>query len=79
MSFKQAKELVERLELTEITLKETIKNIDKSTNNFNNSLREQEQILLLKPQTDSKLNLMKILVSLNVGFIIGLLVAKYLF
>ena len=77
MSFKQAKELVERLEFTEITLKETLKNIEKSTNNFSNSLREQEQILLLKPQNDKKLNLMKVLVALNIGFIIGLVVSKY--
>ena len=77
MSFKQAKELVERLEFTEITLKKTLSDINKSTDNFNNSLREQEQILLLKPKHDSKLNNMKVLVALNIGFIIGLIVSKY--
>ncbi len=78
MSFKQAKELVERLEFTEITLKETLKNIEVSSNNFTNSLEKQEQIIQLVPQTDKKLNNMKIIVALNIGVIVGLLIGKYL-
>ncbi len=78
MSFKQAKELVERLEFTEITLKDTLKNIEKSSENFQDSLKEQEEILLLQPRTDKKLNSMKVIVALNIGFVIGLAVAKYI-
>ena len=78
MSFKQAKELVERLEFTEITLKDTLKNIENSSNNFKNSLKQQEQILQLVPKNDQKLNNMKVIVALNIGVIIGLLIGKYL-
>lgn len=79
MSFKQAKELAEQLELTEVTLKRTLNQIERSTKNFENALQKQERILHVVPQTDAKLNNMKIIVALNVGFILGLLVSKYLF
>jgi len=78
MSFKQVKELVERLELTEMTLNKTLLNIEKSSNNFRNSLNQQEEILEFIPKADSKLNNMKIIVALNIGVVIGLLVGKYL-
>jgi hypothetical protein len=77
MSFKQVKELVERLELTELTLKDTLIKIDKSSKNFSSSLRDQEDILRLIPKTDKKLNNMKIVVALNIGLIIGLISGKY--
>ena len=79
MSFKQAKELAEQLELSEITLKETLKKIDKASENFDKSLIKQEKILNHIPHTDKKLTLMRVLVGLNIGFIIGLIVAKYIF
>ena len=77
MSFKQAKELVERLEFTEITLKDTLKSIDKSSKNFTSSLKHQEEILQLVPKTDTKLTNMKIIVALNIGVILGLVIGKY--
>ena len=77
MSFKQAKELIERLEFTEISLKSTLNNIDTSSTKFQNALKIQEQLLLLKPQYDKKLNIMKIIIALNIGFILGLLSSKY--
>ena len=79
MSFKQAKELAEQLELSEITLKQMLKKIDIASQNFDNSLAKQELILNYVPTTDKKLMFMKILVGLNVGFILGLIVAKYIF
>ena len=79
MSFKQAKELAEQLELSEITLTETLKRIDKASENFDKSLMKQEQILNHIPHTDKKLTLMRVLVGLNIGFILGLIVAKYIF
>ncbi len=78
MSFKQAKELVERLELTELTLKDTLGNIENSSNNFKQSLKEQKHILQLIPKNDTKLNNMKVIVALNIGVIVGLLIGKYL-
>lgn len=78
MSFKQAKDLVQRLEFTEITLKDTLKNIEKSSTNFKDSLKQQNDILQLIPQNYQKLNNMKIIVALNIGVIVGLLIGKYL-
>jgi len=79
MSFKQAKELAEQLEFAEITLSKTLKQIDRASKNFENSLIKQENILKYVPQSDSKLNMMKIIVAVNIGFIVGLVVSKYLF
>ncbi len=77
MSFKQAKELTEQFELAELTLTQTLKRIDRASENFDRSLVEQEKILKLVPKTDKKLEIMKIIVALNIGFVIGLIVSKY--
>lgn len=79
MSFKQAKELTEQFELAELTLGQTVKRLDRASENFERSLINQEKILQYVPQTDTKLNNMKIIVALNIGFLIGLVVSKYLF
>jgi len=79
MSFKQAKELADQLELSEITLNQVLKKIDIASKNFDNSLAKQENILNYVPNSDKKLTFMKIIVALNIGFIIGLIVAKYIF
>jgi len=79
MSFKQAKELAEQLELSEITLKQVLKKIDIASGNFDNSLAKQESVLNYVPNNDKKLVFMKVLVGVNIGFIIGLIVAKYIF
>lgn len=79
MSFKQAKELAEQLELSEITLKQMLVKIDTASENFEKSLEKQENILKYLPKNDKKLTYMKILIGVNIGFIIGLIVAKYIF
>ncbi len=78
MSFKQAKQLVERFELTEITLKKTLQNIEKSSRSFNNSLERQDKIMDFIPKSDEKVNNMKVIVALNIGVILGLLIGKYI-
>jgi len=78
MSFKQAKEITERFELAEITLTQTLKQVDRATENFDRALLKQEKIIRTIPLTDKKLELMKLIVALNIGFIIGLLVSKYI-
>lgn len=78
MSFKQAKEITERFELAEITLAQTLKQVDRATENFDRALLKQEKIIRTIPLTDKKLELMKLIVALNIGFIIGLLVSKYI-
>jgi len=79
MSFKQAKELVEKLELTELTLKKSNDDIERSTRVFNETLKKQEQLLKLMTIKDKKLDVLKLLVFLNIGFIGGLLVGVFLF
>lgn len=79
MSFKQAKELTEQFELAELTLSQTLKRIDRASTNFDRSLANQEKIISFVPEADKKLNNMKIIVALNIGFLIGLVVSKYLF
>jgi len=79
MSFKQAKELVEKLELTELTLKKSNDDIERSTRVFNETLKKQEQLLKLMTIKDKKLDVLKLLVFLNIGFIGGLFVGVFLF
>ena len=79
MSFKQAKELVERIELSELTLKKTTDDITRSTKKFNEALKLQEEILKILPAKDKKLDILKLLVFLNIGFIGGLLAGVFLF
>lgn len=79
MSFKQAKDLTEQFELAELTLKQTLKRIDMASKNFDRSLMEQEKVLRFMPHANEKLNTMKIVVALNIGFVAGLMVSKYLF
>ena len=79
MSFKQAKELVEKIELSELTLKKTVQDIEKSTQNFNETLKKQEYVLKQLPVIDNKLNTLKLLIVLHVGFIAGVLVGVFLF
>ena len=45
MSFKQAKELVERMEFSEIALRKAVDNLEKSTQNFDTTLKHQEDVL----------------------------------
>ena len=78
MSFRQAKELVERMEFSEIALKKAVENIESSTQNFETTLKHQEDIINKLPYADKKLSYMTIAVSVNIGLIVGLLIGKYL-
>ena len=78
MSFKQAKELVEKIELTELTLNKTAQDIQNSSKGFNQALKHQEHILTLLPKSNIKLNTMRVIVGINIGFIAGILVGIYI-
>ena len=78
MSFKQAKELVERMEFSEIALRRAVDDLEKSTQNFDITLKHQEDIINKLPYADKKLSYMTIAVAVNVGLIIGILIGKYL-
>ena len=78
MSFKQAKELVERMEFSEIALKRAVDNLEKSSQNFDITLKHQEDIINKLPYADKKLSYMSIAVAVNIGLLVGLLIGKYL-
>ena len=78
MSFKQAKELVERMEFSEIALRRAADDLAKSSQNFDITLKHQEDIINKLPYADKKLSYMSIAVAVNIGLIIGLLIGKYL-
>ncbi|PUE66120.1 hypothetical protein B0174_02310 [Arcobacter caeni] len=78
MSFKQAKELVERMEFSEIALRKAVDNFEKSSQNFDITLKHQEDIISKLPYADKKLSYMYIAVAVNIGLIIGLVIGKYL-
>jgi ElaB/YqjD/DUF883 family membrane-anchored ribosome-binding protein len=78
MSFKQAKELVERMEFSEIALRKAVDNLEKSSQNFEITLKHQEDIINKLPYVDKKFSYMKIAVAVNIGLIVGLLIGKYL-
>jgi len=79
MSFKQAKEVMERLELSEVTLQKTLANIHKTSKNLDRSLDKQNNIIDALPKAERKINNLRLLVVLNIGFILGLVAAKFLF
>lgn len=78
MTFKQAKEIVERLELAELSLRNSFDNIDYARRSLDDSLIEQKKVLKQVPQKDKKISILYLVITLNVGFILGLFVGKYL-
>ncbi len=86
MSFKQAKQLVERMEFSEISIKKatnslekTIRTFDEASRNFDKTLRQQEGIMRKIPDTNKKMSYIYIVLAVNIGFVLGLVVAKYIF
>lgn len=78
MTFKQAKEIVERLELSELSLRNSFDNIDYARRSLDDSIIEQKKVLKQIPQKDKKISILYLIIMLNIGFLAGLLVGKYL-
>ena len=78
MSFKQAKELVEKMEFSEIALRRAADDLAKSSQNFEITLKHQEDIINKLPYADKKLSYMFIAVAVNIGLIVGLIIGKYI-
>ena len=76
MSFKHAKELVEKMEFSEIALRRAVDNLEKSSHNFDITLKHQEDILNKLPYADKKLSYMYIAVATNIRLILGLIIEK---
>ena len=86
ISFNQAKELVERMEFSQIALKNASKSLDESCKKFNQSnkkfdmtLEKQNKAVSTAPKENKKVFYLLIIVAINVGFIIGLVFGKYIF
>ena len=78
MSFNQAKQLAERLEMTEVTLNNTLKKINNATISLDDAVEKQSKIAIFLPKTNKQLVIMQIILALNIGFICGLLISKYI-
>ncbi|WP_228150007.1 hypothetical protein [Malaciobacter molluscorum] len=85
MSFKQAKEIVERLEFSELALRKSFKDINTSTKAlkdsstvFEKSLEKQKIIISQIPKMNKKISILRSLIMINIGFILGLFVGKFL-
>lgn len=89
MSFKQAKDIVERLEFSEIALRKSFTDIKSSTKKINESsvlleksleesLEKQKHVLTLLPTMNRKMGILKAVILVNLGFIAGLFVGKFL-
>lgn len=77
ISFKQAKELVEGIELAELSIKKAVEDLNKSSKSLDEILQKQNFVMAMLPQTDKKLIIMKIIIALNIGFICGIIFTKY--
>lgn len=77
ISFKQAKELVEGLELAELSIKKAVNDLDKSSKNLEEVLKKQNFVLALLPQQQTKLLILKLVIALNGGFVLGIIFAKF--
>ena len=77
MSFKQAKELAEKFELSQLSLNSTLDKMTIASDNFEKLLKKQNTLKDNVCTKDNKIVNLKILIGLNIGFIIGLLVSKY--
>lgn len=78
MTFKQAKEVVERLELADLSLKNSFDNIDYARRSLDDSMILQKKVLQQLPDKDRKISYLYLIIILNVGFLLGLFVGKYL-
>lgn len=78
MTFKEAKDIVERLELSELSLRNSFDNIDYARRSLDDSIIEQKKVLKQLPEKENKIKYLYLILMLNVGFIAGLFVGKYL-
>ncbi|MCP4969778.1 MAG: hypothetical protein GY932_04160 [Arcobacter sp.] len=78
MTFKQAKEIVERLELSELSIRNSFDSLDHARRSLDDTIIEQKKVLQKLPQKESKIKYLYLIIMLNIGFLAGLFVGKYL-
>jgi len=79
MTFKQAKEIIERLELAELSLKNSFDSLDDMKKALDDSIVKGKSALIQTPSKDKKVSTLYLIIMLNIGFIAGLLVGRFLF
>jgi hypothetical protein len=79
MSLKQAKELVEKWEMLDISLRDLSVKLNRSLKHLDQRIAEDGNIVITTAKTDKKLLFLRCLVAVNFGIILGLLLAKFLF
>ncbi len=78
MTFKQAKEIVERLELSELSIRNSFDSLDHARRSLDDTIIEQKKVLQKLPQKESRIKYLYLIIMLNIGFLAGLFVGKYL-
>jgi hypothetical protein len=76
-SFKQAKELVDGIELAELSIKKAVIDLEKSSQKLDESLKKQNFVLALLPKQNIKILILELVIALNLGFVFGIIFAKY--
>lgn len=76
-SFKQAKELVDGIELAELSIKKAVIDLEKSSQKLDESLKKQNFVLALLPKQNTKILILELVIALNLGFVFGIIFAKY--
>ena len=66
------------MELAELSLRNSFDNIDFARRSLDDSILEQKKVLNELPQKDKKISYLYLIIMLNIGFIVGLLVGKFL-
>ena len=72
------------MEFSEIALKKAVSSLEKSSKTFNKSsdnfdktLLKQEDIMRKIPDTNRKFSYLLLAVAINIGFILGLIIGKF--
>lgn len=76
-SFKQAKELVDGLELAELSIKNAVASLNDSSKKLDENLKKQNFVLALLPKQNMKILILQLVIALNLGFVLGIIFAKY--
>lgn len=76
-SFKQAKELVDGIELAELSIKKAVIDLEKSSQKLDENLKKQNFVLALLPKQNTKILILELVIALNLGFVFGIIFAKY--
>jgi hypothetical protein len=79
ISLNQAKELVEKWDMLDISLRDLSTKLNRTVKHLDQKLSEDGDIIVHTTKTDKKLFALRCVVAVNFGVILGLFLAKMLF